>query len=492
MQPQRDHSEILLRLITASGRNRSEIPDENLYRDIGFDGENPRLGWVIPPTWDNIENILTRFLNLKLVKRKTNFIFSGMGGSINAIKAITVIHEKPTLKIYTIDNLDPDALTELLSQVDSLERTLVLGVSKSGTTTETRDILNALSQRFEYEGLNSEEHFLWLTDITPKKQSTDDSDLQSLPIQLNRRTDIGGRFSAPHTAIFLIPLFLALNQDLKKLHSIWTEYLRLREAYLDSTVNEANNLTRKDTEKFAIYLDEPLAQALETWSTQLIQESLGSKIPNYNPKTIVLRRGEASPPGFEPLMIDVESSDIDVKLMVCMYLLQVFTAIFAYEKGINFVNQPDVELYKRAMNLVDQLTLPTSEPVTYSELIAKIGSIIQVKPGTRFLEVICYWHLRNDVKEWLRKRLRVEFPEMEILVFTGSDWNHHSYQAASRSKNTIFILLTKSNYEQKIEGISKSILENNIDTLRTIAYATQQTLKDKAILLTVNDANFIS
>jgi hypothetical protein len=270
------------------------------------------------------------------------------------------------------------------------------------------------------------------------------------------------------------------------------EYLRLRVAYLDSTVNKANSLARKDTEKFAIFLDDHLAQALETWSMQLIQESLGSKIADYDPKTIVLRRVEATPPGFEPLMIDVESSDIDVKLMACMYLLQVFTAIFAYEKGINFVNQPDVELYKCAMNLVDQQTLPTSEPATYSGIITKIGNILHVRPGTRFLEVICYWHLRNEEKDSLRKRLRMDFPEMEILVFTGSDWNHHSYQAASRSEDTIFILLTKRNYVEHIKGISESIIMNNIDTIQRIAYATQQTLKDKAILLAVLDENFIS
>lgn len=492
MMSQLEPSEILLRLIKASERSRSEIPDENLFRDIGFEGENPRLGWVIPPTWEIIEEFLNRFLNLKLVKGKTNFIFSGMGGSINSIKAITVVHEKSTLKLYAIDNLDPDALRELLSKVDSLERTLVLGISKSGTTLETRNIIKALSQRFEYEGLNPVEHFLWLTDISPERKSIDGSGFPSLPIQMNGRTDIGGRFSAPHTAIFLIPLFLALNQDLTKLQTIWMEYLRLRVAYLDSTVNKANSLARKDTEKFAIFLDDHLAQAIETWSTQLIQESLGSKIADYDPKTIVLRRVEATPPGFEPLMIDVESSDIDVKLMACMYLLQVFTAIFAYEKGINFVNQPDVELYKCAMNLVDQQTLPTSEPATYSGIITKIGNILHVRPGTRFLEVICYWHLRNEEKDSLRKRLRMDFPEMEILVFTGSDWNHHSYQAASRSEDTIFILLTKRNYVEHIKGISESIIMNNIDTIQRIAYATQQTLKDKAILLAVLDENFIS
>ena len=100
MMPQLDPSEILLRLIKASERSRSEIPDENLFRDIGFEGKNPRLGWVIPPTWEIIEEFLNRFLNLKLVKGKTNFIFSGMGGWINSIKAITVVHARALSESY--------------------------------------------------------------------------------------------------------------------------------------------------------------------------------------------------------------------------------------------------------------------------------------------------------------------------------------------------------------------------------------------------------
>jgi len=486
----------LSKLIQASERHRSEIDETNTYREIGFEDENPRLGWVIPPTWEKVEEILAKFNDLGAVKGKTNFVFSGMGGSINTIKAIKIIHGDQTgTKIYTIDSLDPAALKELFSHIDSLPQTLVIGISKSGTTRETQDILKAMSQRFESQGLDPRDHFIWLTDLPKGRTSIEGSgwvSTQILPIQVDGGTDIGGRFTAPHTAIFLIPLYLALNRDIVQLRTIWGEYLRLREAHLEFSAEMAYHLAKKATQTFAVVLDEPLAQALETWVTQLIQESLGSKIAEFNPKTIVLPTVEAMPSGFEPVRFDFDSPNVDVKTMVNMYLLQIFTAIFAYEKGINFVTQPDVELYKREMNLIDPQRLPDNEPITPTELVAKIGNHLQLKPKTIFIEVICYWHLNNDLKNLLHKLFEKAFPQLETLVFTGSDWNHHSYQAASRNEDTLFIILTKCDYEGYIDGVSKLILENNIKTIQKIAYATHQTLHDKALIFKVNEVTFIS
>jgi phosphomannomutase/glucose-6-phosphate isomerase len=486
----------LSNLIQASERPRLEIKETNTYREIGFEDDNSRLGWVIPPTWEKIEAILIKFNDLNVVKRKTNFVFSGMGGSINTIKAIKKIHGNQIgAKIYTIDSLDPAALKELFSYIDSLPQTLVIGISKSGTTRETQDILKAMSQRFESEGLDVRNHFIWLTDL-PKGQTSIESSgwvsTQTLPIQVDGGTDIGGRFTAPHTAIFVIPLYLALNRDIVQLRSIWGEYLRLREVLLESPAERAYSLAKKGTQTFAVVLDDPIAQALETWVTQLIQESLGSKNVEFNPKTIVLPTGEAIPPGFEQVRFDFDSLNVDVKTMVNMYLLQIFTAIFAYEKGINFVTQPEVELYKREMNIIDPQKLPNNEPVTPTELVAKIKNHLQLKPKTRFLEVICYWHLNDDFNNLLDKLLKNAFPQLETLVFTGSDWNHHSYQAASKNEDTLFIILTKSDYEHDIDGVSELILENNIRTIQKIAYATHQTLHERALIFKVNEVAFIS
>lgn len=66
--------------------------------------------------------------------------------------------------------------------------------------------------------------------------------------------------------------------------------------------------------------------------------------------------------------------------------------------------------------------------------------------------------------------------ELEILVFSGSDWNHHSYQAASKNQDTLYVFLIKKEYVDHIDGISEHTLRNNAKTLQKIALATQKTL----------------
>lgn len=174
------------------------------------------------------------------------------------------------------------------------------------------------------------------------------------------------------------------------------------------------------------------------------------------------------------------SSNILVEAMLNMYFLQVFIAIFAYYKGINFVTQPEVEIYKKKMKEMSSGRMPRADRVATAELVERIEKLLQRHPNTKFLEVVCYWHLKDAERNSLRQNLKVAFPSKENLVFKGSDWNHHSYQAASRNEDTLFVVLTKDSYEHQIKGIQKKTLEENISTLRTIAYATYETLKEKA------------
>jgi hypothetical protein len=63
-----------------------------------------------------VERTLTAFLSLSAVRGKTRFIFSGMGGSINTVKAlIHILGDPSTIQLNTIESLDPAALRELLA-----------------------------------------------------------------------------------------------------------------------------------------------------------------------------------------------------------------------------------------------------------------------------------------------------------------------------------------------------------------------------------------
>jgi hypothetical protein len=427
-----------------------------------------------------VEAVLKNFLDLEVGRKKTQFIFSGMGGSINVIKALNTPRKEDGIKIHTIDSLDPAAISKILSSIDDLSEILVIGISKSGTTEETLTLLSTLQEMFQTHSLDYHNHFLWLTDLPQGRAKIENSGwagVEVLPIQADGRTDIGGRFSAPHATIFLLPLLLLLNKDLNRLKTIWYDYVQLSKSFLFEPVGRAYDLSEKNVRYFAIVLEKDLS-ALDTWAIQLFQESLGSKMAGFNPKTLV--NPERLLDEFEPVDFQIDSSEPVLKMMLIMHILELFIAVFAYHKGINFVTQPEVDIYKRKMKEASIEDIPKTEKVTIEKLPEMIKNTLQPNATKRFLEVVCYWQLKEEERDHLYRLLRAAFSEKNILVFAGSDWNHHSYQAASRNEDTLFIILTKDSYKDDVEGISNYTLQRNIQTLKTIAYATYSTLKQKS------------
>lgn len=254
-------------LYASEKQSKEQIPDENLYRMIGFENDDSRLGWVNPPAWKDVEAVLKNFLDLEVGRKKTQFIFSGMGGSINVIKALNnTLRKENGIKIHTIDSLDPSAIAKILSSIDDLSEILIIGISKSGTTEETLTLLSTLRENFQTHGLDYHNHFLWLTDLPQGRAKIENSGwkgVEILPIQTDGRTDIGGRFSAPHTTIFLLPLLLLLNKDLNRLETLWSDYVQLRKSFLFEPVERAYDLSEKTTQYFAIVLEKDLS-ALDT------------------------------------------------------------------------------------------------------------------------------------------------------------------------------------------------------------------------------------
>ncbi len=95
----------------------------------------------------------------------TNLIAVAIGGSDLGPKAtyLALKHlEKPNRQVHFISNIDPDETAEVLRKVD-LKNTLVLIISKSGTTLETVTNEEFLRSRFLQKGLKPEHHFISVT-----------------------------------------------------------------------------------------------------------------------------------------------------------------------------------------------------------------------------------------------------------------------------------------------------------------------------------------
>jgi glucose-6-phosphate isomerase len=468
---------ILKDLLEAAEKSKNSVSTQNPFREIGFDGNKPRLGWVKPPSWEMIEEVLRDLSGI--TKDKEEFIFVGMGGSINGIKTLCSL--KKDTNFYTLDSLDPRAANEVLKKIGKMEKTLVVPISKSGSTLETMYLAQALRCVF---GKRWENNFLWLAD-RESFSKLDSAGFRRCPkftIQVNGASDIGGRFSSPHTLIFLFPLFLIMKRDLKKVKRVYLEYTSLRDRIIEKAYRLALNYRSTKRAYFYVKVEKRFIEGIRTWITQLFQESLGSKRRNLLVKTLVGSR-EESIEAFSLINFDMEIDNPLVHLMSLMCYLEFFVACFAYFKRINFVNQPYVEKYKQKMQELREREMLTPRKLDLEGLVGQIKK--RLRPSIKFLEAVLYFHPHNDFAKDLKRYLEGQFPEKKSLVFSGSDWNHHSYQAAYLDKSTLYIILSQENYYKDVLSIRKNLLQKNINTLQKIAYATYQTLQDKSLFFCI-------
>ena len=112
--------------------------------------------------YKKLENFIA---GLDAQNRFTDMVCIGIGGSelgpkmlYNALKAFS----KPNRRVHFISNVDPDDAASVLDALD-LNSTLVMAVSKSGTTLETRTNEELARARYRKAGLKPEEHFIAAT-----------------------------------------------------------------------------------------------------------------------------------------------------------------------------------------------------------------------------------------------------------------------------------------------------------------------------------------
>jgi len=117
---------------------------------------------------------LKRFLET-IEGRFTDMLFVGIGGSELGPRALyqsLTFMAKRGKKAHFIGNVDPDDVAQTLDTVD-LKKSLVVVISKSGTTLETETNEQFLRQAFEKKGLSSKDHFVSVTmPSTPMDDST--------------------------------------------------------------------------------------------------------------------------------------------------------------------------------------------------------------------------------------------------------------------------------------------------------------------------------
>ncbi len=101
----------------------------------------------------------------KIGDKFTDLVCIGIGGSELGPKMLYFGlqgHAKPDRRIHFVSNVDPDDAAQVLRGLD-LEKTMVITVSKSGGTLETKTNEDLVRSHFEKAGVKPEQHFLVAT-----------------------------------------------------------------------------------------------------------------------------------------------------------------------------------------------------------------------------------------------------------------------------------------------------------------------------------------
>jgi hypothetical protein len=460
-------------LLEAEGKAKGELPAENPYREIGFDADKKRLGWLRVIPFSSIKEALKAVLGT--IGDKKYFVFVGMGGSINGIKALISLFK--TKFFFTLDNLDPQALEDILRKIKDKDKTLVIPISKSGTTLETQLLAATLKELF---GDKWRRHFLWLTDPTSfeKLDSLGWTSTAKVPIQFDGATDIGGRFSCPHTIIFFLPLFLLLDKDFRKLEKIYNTYLSFQKTIRKEAYKKSGRYRNCKCVYFHPQAPKKMGEKLSSWIVQLFQESLGSKRKGLPVKTVGF--SEKTPAMFLSLHFGLRINNVVSSLMAQMYFFEIFIAFYSAFKKINFVTQDFVEHYKCQMRKLESEKEQDIPVLNLSQIIKKVKE--RLTQNHKFIEVVFYGYSKPRTLLKVKTAFSRAFSQKVVFVFTGSDWNHHSYQAAFADQETFYVLLVPQAYKTVLPPFSAGTISKNITTLKMISRATYLTLQDKSLL----------
>lgn len=126
-------------------------------------------------------------------KRFKHLVAVAIGGSDLGPRALHVAlkqWQKPDRETHFVSNVDPDDIARVMRGLN-LAETLVVVVSKSGTTIETVTNEELLRKRFKDAGLDPKEHFLCVTE-----EGSPMDDPSRYQACFNMWDYVGGRFSA--------------------------------------------------------------------------------------------------------------------------------------------------------------------------------------------------------------------------------------------------------------------------------------------------------
>ena len=338
--------------------------DHTLWQDDPT-GVADRLGWMsVAGAMEGDVERLRRFTQDARADGLTHALVLGMGGSslFPLVVARTFGATDDGLELHVLDSDDPGAIARVQCELPP-ERTLVVASSKSGTTAETRSLLEYFWSAHPVPG-----HFAVITDPgTPLAKLGIERGFRAV---FEARADIGGRYAAL-SHFGLVPAALAGADVAELLHRAG----RMAAASADCVPDEDNpglqlgatlaGAARSGRDKLTLVIADRFAP-FGAWIEQLIAESTGKEGVGIVP---VVSEPLGAPDvygedrlfvgiGVDPALLEPlaeaghpvitlplnEPSDLGAEVL----RWEIATAFAGAALGINPFDQPDVEAAKDA------------------------------------------------------------------------------------------------------------------------------------------------
>lgn len=190
--------------------------------------------------------------------------------------------------LYILDNIDPVLMKEAREAL-SLEETLFIVVTKSGTTPETIAQYFYFRHECEAKGLDPREHFVIITDPEQGflRKVAENEDFPSFPIP----PTVGGRFSVL-TAVGLLPArLIGIN-----IHQLLEGARQARDMFVSTDASQNISFQLAAIQYLLYQKDKtinvlmPYAQKLirfADWYRQLLAESIGKRLNDKGEEVFV-------------------------------------------------------------------------------------------------------------------------------------------------------------------------------------------------------------
>jgi hypothetical protein len=380
--------------------------------ELATEAGDVKLDWVDQVAWalDHPDAIAgVEKLAQSIRSRFTQIIWSGMGGSIQAVHTLKGMGlfaaEAPS--VHPLDTTDPAALNRLLRELapdgdlgSALRRTLMIGVSMGMTSEEPITHLRWFEELLRAHGVEDPAAQVMVMTLPGSflDHFAQEREAPRLDIQLDGRSHIAGRMSAPSTRVFLLPAALGLPGRLQEVLSRcqtetamrpgMPENERRRLVETDPFVSLAAWLSvQVDHGRDMLVLDLPRRwAALAPWVEQVVEESLGKEdrgllvfydqdvgsASSWPDRFCILQVDEGSGSnlaGRPRAVLHLDSTDDSVSRIAacarCFAGWNLTVALVAYLQDITFAGQPAVEHYKAyARGLRDaagELPYPTED-----------------------------------------------------------------------------------------------------------------------------------